>query len=121
MGIVRFVLGKIILFLDFLTSPKPIAMTQDKIDMIANYSSNLTLYEFRACPFCVMVRRFMKKNNIAINTKDAKRNKDYADELISGGGKLQVPCLKIEESTSNVKWMYESKDIIKFLSKELDL
>ena len=53
--------------------------------------------------------------------KDAKRDKDYAQELISGGGKLQVPCLRIEKSPEDVEWMYESKDIIKFLTKELEL
>ena len=121
MGLIRFIIGKIILFLDWLPSPKPLNMTKEKIDSIAAYSSTLTLYEFRACPFCVMVRRFLKKNNIVLDIKDAKRDKDYAQEVISGGGKLQVPCLRIEKSPEDVEWMYESKDIVKFLTKELEL
>ena len=56
-----------------------------------------------------------------MDIKDAKRDKDYAQELISGGGKLQVPCLRIEKSPEDVEWMYESKDIVKFLTKELEL
>ena len=34
---------------------------------------------------------------------------------------LQVPCLRIEKSPEDVEWMYESKDIVKFLTKELEL
>ena len=49
--------------------------------------------------------------------KDARRNKDFADELINGGGKLQVPCLKI--GGDKIRWMYESKDIIIFLNSYL--
>ncbi len=79
----------------------------------------MVMYEFKACPFCVRVRRFMKKNNISIKTKDARRNKEYATELINGGGKLQVPCLLIPKDENNSQWLYESKDIINFLSKEL--
>ena len=80
----------------------------------------MTIYEFKACPFCVRVRRFMKKNNIFINTKDARRSKVFAQELIDGGGKLQVPCLKIGDS-NNSEWLYESKDIILYLKKHLGI
>ncbi|HAI96784.1 MAG TPA: glutaredoxin, partial [Methylococcaceae bacterium] len=31
-----------------------------------------------------------------------------------GGGKLKVPCLRIEED-GKVSWMYESSDIINYL------
>jgi len=61
----------------------------------------------------------MKKNNISITTKDARRNTDYAQELIKGGGKLQVPCLKIV--SDKTEWMYESKDIISFLDNYLEI
>lgn len=119
MQIIRFILGRIILFLDYITSPKPIKIKQKELDRIVQVTSNMTLYEFKACPFCVMIRRFMKKNNIHIETKDARRNHDFASELISGGGKLQVPCLQIKKSSGETIWMYESKDIIKFLTIEL--
>ena len=95
MQIIRFILGRIILFLDWLTSPRPNKISRTELDAIHNKVKNMTIYEFRACPFCVRVRRFMKKNNIIINTKDARRSKVFAQELIDGGGKLQVPCLKI--------------------------
>ena len=38
---------------------------------------------------------------------------------LNGGGKLQVPCLKIDGD--KIRWMYESKDIIIFLNSYLEL
>ena len=40
-------------------------------------------------------------------------------DLIAGGGKSQVPCLRIENEAGNVRWMYESIDIIRYLKTEL--
>jgi glutathione S-transferase len=41
----------------------------------------------------------------------------FRQELIAGGGKKQVPCLKIEEENGATQWLYESRDIIKYLQK----
>ena len=38
--------------------------------------------------------------------------------LLSGGGKTQVPCLKIEDGAGKVRWMYESGDILAYLETE---
>lgn len=46
------------------------------------------------------------------NTSDRK----HAQALMQGGGKTQVPCLAIEQSDGSVEWMYESDDIIRYLS-----
>ena len=119
MNIIRFILGRVILFLDWMTSPKSIPASRERIEFIQEKVKDMEIYEFKACPFCVKVRRFMKKNNISIKTKDARRNQDFANELIKGGGKLQVPCLKI--GGGEITWMYESKDIIIFLNSYLEL
>ncbi|WP_193678902.1 MULTISPECIES: glutathione S-transferase N-terminal domain-containing protein, partial [Gammaproteobacteria] len=34
--------------------------------------------------------------------------------LLEGGGKVKVPCLRIEEN-GQVRWMYESSEIIAYL------
>tara|TARA_Y100001936_G_C15888611_1_gene566737 strand:- start:104 stop:475 length:372 start_codon:yes stop_codon:yes gene_type:complete len=121
MNIIRFILGRIILFFDWLTSPKPLSISQEEKSKIDSITASMIMYEFKACPFCVRVRRFMKKNNISIETKDARKNKEYANELINGGGKLQVPCLYIQEEGKAPTWLYESKDIINFLSNQLGI
>ena len=58
----------------------------------------------------------MKRNSLAIRTCDVNRSDTSREELLSGGGRLKVPCLKIEEEDGSVRWMYESSDIIDYLS-----
>jgi len=53
---------------------------------------------------------------IKIKSKNILADPDIKAELIAGGGKQQVPCLRIEED-NKVRWLYESSDIIKYLRK----
>ncbi len=74
----------------------------------------LILYEYYTCPFCFMTRRVIKQLGVEIEHRDILKNPDYRQELIQGGGKSQVPCLRIE-SGQHITWLYESADIIKYL------
>ena len=121
MGLIRWFLGKLILFINLLTLPKPILRDKIDQDKIDNKTKGLTIYQFEACPFCVKVRRYIRKNSLKINLKDAKNNKTFKAELVNEGGKHKVPCLKIERLNSKTKWLYESTEIIKFLKKEFKL
>jgi len=40
-------------------------------------------------------------------------------ELIAGGGKIQVPCLRVENKDGDVRWIYETSEIIRYLKTEL--
>jgi glutathione S-transferase len=37
--------------------------------------------------------------------------------LLQGGGKVQTPCLRIAGEDGQVRWMYESGDIIRYLQQ----
>lgn len=50
--------------------------------------------------------------------KDTLRDAHANDELIRGGGKRTVPCLRIERD-GEVQWLYESRDIINFIEKQV--
>lgn len=85
-------------------------------DQVANSSiKNLSLYHYQSCPFCGVTREAIKYIDLDIEQKDILKNTGFRQELISGGGKPQVPCLKIEEQNGTIHWLYESRDIIKFL------
>jgi glutaredoxin len=102
-----------------LFTPKGIkrdAEVQEKVDGL---TSRLSLYQYKACPFCVKVRRAMKRNSLNIQTYDAKRSETSRNELIEGGGKLKVPCLRIEGKEGDVCWIYESSAIITYLEEGL--
>ena len=61
----------------------------------------------------------MKRNSLNIKTVNAKTCEDSKKVLESGGGKLKVPCLRIENNKGEVNWMYESSDIITYLENEV--
>lgn len=114
MKIIHWIVGRIILTLDFLTTPRSVKRSTEQQSAINAETQSLTLYQFHACPFCVKVRRIMKRHGLNIETRDANRNEQFKQELLTGGGKLQVPCLRIEQE-GNVQWMYESSDIVAYL------
>ena len=117
MALIRWILGRIILLLDFVFSPRGIkreAQVQSDID---RETTKLSLYQYAACPFCVKVRRAMKRQSLKIETKDAKGNSQFSKELVAGGGNLKVPCLRIEDNDGAVSWMYESSEIIAYLEQ----
>lgn len=73
------------------------------------YLENLTLFYKPTCPYCVKVLAYMQEQDIACEMKNTMEP-GVRDELISIGGKGQVPCLIIAGRP-----MYESDDIIAYL------
>ena len=117
MFIVRAILGALILFFNWVFTPKSIKREATEQAEIDTQTQKLALYQYAACPFCVKVRRAMKRNGLNIETRDAKRSEQAKEELVNGGGQLKVPCLRIEEDNGEVRWMYESGDIINYLEQ----
>ena len=120
MKLIRFIVGRLIFLLDFLTRPSPaIRSRKDQVSVDAAVSG-LSLYQFKVCPFCIKVRRQMTRRAIQIELKDAKTDLAIKEELVSEGGKHKVPCLPIEEYNNDVRWLYSSDEICKFLDAKLD-
>lgn len=117
MRIIHKLLGTLILMIDWLTTPRGIKRSAAEQTAVDQQTKAITLYQYKACPFCVKVRRAMKRQSLAIETRDAKRCETAKQELLAGGGLLKVPCLKIEDSEGQTSWMYESKDIINYLEQ----
>ena len=118
MKLIRWILGRIIIFLDMLFSPKAIIRELSQQKQMDEITSSYKLYQYNACPFCVKVRRFLKKQSLTIDLIDAKQESHKRD-LVKNGGKQKVPCLKVKLQNKENKWIYESDDIIKFLSKKI--
>ncbi|GEM81402.1 glutaredoxin [Vibrio superstes NBRC 103154] len=117
MKIIRIVLGKIILLLNFIFTPRGVKRSEEAQQLANAKANDLTLYQFDACPFCVKVRREMKRQSVNVALKDAKGDEVAREELLAGGGRVKVPCLKITQQGTET-WMYESKDIVAYLQKE---
>ncbi|MCK5180377.1 MAG: glutathione S-transferase N-terminal domain-containing protein [Candidatus Omnitrophica bacterium] len=74
--------------------------------------SELTLYYREMCPYCRKVLSFIEENNVSVALKDISGNPEANEELMSLGGKTQVPCLCIDGEA-----LYESDDIIQWLGE----
>ncbi len=88
---------------------------QSKIDLAC---SKFVLYHFSTCPFCIKVRHEMARLSLPISLRDAQHDHKHKTELMTGGGKVQTPCLRIEHEHGNVEWLYESRDIIQYLRQQ---
>jgi glutaredoxin len=115
MAIIRLILGKLILFFNWVFTPRSIQRDPERQASIDQQTTELMLYQYEACPFCVKVRRAMKRHGLNIEVRDVKRNDIAKEELLAGGGALKVPCLRIGEGEQESQWMYESGDIISYL------
>lgn len=73
---------------------------------------NYTLFYKPTCPFCKKVLNYMDEQGIDLPLRDVSTDAEARDELLSVGGKTQVPCLFIDGEP-----LYESGDIIDYLSK----
>jgi len=112
---VREGLGRLIILIDLIFSPRKQQRTESDQEKINEEVKSIKLYQFYACPFCIKTRRAIKRLNLPIETRNAQSGQ-YRVELLAGGGEVKVPCLKIE-SDEGVQWMYESADIIQYLEK----
>ncbi|MBT9531575.1 MAG: glutaredoxin, partial [Pseudomonas sp.] len=54
--------------------------------------------------------------NVPMTLRDAKNDPQARLELEQQGGKIQVPCLRIEENGQST-WLYESKAIASYLQQ----
>lgn len=73
------------------------------------------LYYSPACLFCIRVWLFLRQAHIEIPSSNILTHPRDLAELIAGGGKRQVPCLRIEQEDGKIHWLYESGDIIHYL------
>ncbi len=81
---------------------------------------NLTLYQDPLCPFCMRVKQFLTQRGIELPQRNTMTDMAAYKELVKGGGRATVPCLRIEEDNGEVTWMYESFDIMRYLEKVAD-
>lgn len=121
MKFVRWFLGRLILAIDFLTRPRPLTRNKEDQAVVDAKTAKMSLYQFHACPFCVKVRRQIRKSSLNIELRDAKNNMTHKEELTKEGGKHKVPCLRIEQDRENITWLYNSKDIKSYLQDEFKL
>jgi glutaredoxin len=112
---IRIIVGPIMLFVDWLTTPRGVLRDAAEQQAVNDATRQLTLYQFKTCPFCMKVRRAGKRLSLNIVKRDAQHNAEARQELQQATGKTQVPCLKIVAADGSVSWMQDSGAIIQYL------
>jgi glutaredoxin len=108
--------GRILILIDWLFKPSVVKRNDEEQAKVDQETKILKLYQFYACPFCVKTRRAIKRLNLKVETRDAQTAGKFRKELEISGGKIKVPCLKLE-GAGEATWIYESNDIIKYLDE----
>ena len=112
---VRAVLGPFMLLGEKLSRAQPIERSAAEQAEVDAATRRLALYQYRTCPFCIKVRRTLRALALNIELRDAQHDPGHRQALEAGGGKVQVPCLRIEEGDGSVTWLYESDAINQYL------
>ncbi len=111
----RIVLGPFMLLWEWLSRPQSIVRTPELQTQVDAECRKLLLYQFKTCPFCIKVRQEMRRLTLNIDRRDAQGEGPNRDELIAGGGRAMVPCLRVTDASGNSQWLYESGAIIAYL------
>jgi len=116
--ILRNGLGLIIVFANWLVKPKQVQRSAAEQELAQSAVVDHSLYQFHACPFCVKTRRALRRLNLDVELRDINKEPKHRIDLQDGGGRVKVPCLRIENN-GQVEWMYESNDIIHYLEQRV--
>jgi glutaredoxin len=114
--LVREGLGRTIAFVDRITRPTPLQRTPEAQQQVEQAISGMALYQYFACPFCIKTRRALHRLNLPLELRDAQNDAEHRGTLAREGGRIQVPCLRID-SAEGTQWLYESDDIIRYLEQ----
>ena len=76
---------------------------------------NYALYYYDQCPFCQMVLSVLNNSSVKVELRNTLQDPNNRKDLIEGGGRATVPCLRIEDEAGQVQWMYESRDIAQYV------
>lgn len=115
--VIRNVLGYSIAAVDVATRGRGMKRSPEAQAAVDAELQQLALYQFTACPFCIKTRRAMHKLGLKVEKRDAMNNAQARHELEQQGGRIKVPCLRIQKPGKQDVWMYESKDIISYLQQ----
>ena len=112
--------GRLMALISFISTPAKVKRAPEEQEKVNRIVKNMALYQYFACPFCIRVRRTIRRLNLPMEYRNAqKRGGEHRATLEKEGGAVQVPCLRIDEDGKSI-WMYESSDIVAYLNQRFD-
>lgn len=84
-------------------------------------AKQVIVYSTVACPYCVMVKEWLDKNNVKYKNVNVAEDEEAAQEMVEKSGQMGVPVIEIKQSAKDEK----GKIIVGFnkgaLAKELGI
>jgi glutaredoxin-like YruB-family protein len=59
-------------------------------------NKKVIVYSTRTCPYCRMLKDFLKENNIIFEDYDVGENREKLEEMIKKSGQIGVPVVDID-------------------------
>jgi glutaredoxin-like YruB-family protein len=59
-------------------------------------NKKVIVYSTRTCPYCRMLKDFLKENNIIFEDYDVGENREKLEEMIKKSGQIGVPVIDID-------------------------
>jgi glutaredoxin len=116
----RLVLTPFMLLSEKLSTPESANRSAEEQARADEASKDLALYQFKACPFCIKVRKEIARLGLNIETRDAQHDPEHRAALAAGGGRIKVPCLKVQQDDGTERWLYESDEIKVWLQEQFE-
>ncbi|SNC59578.1 Glutaredoxin [Marinobacter sp. es.048] len=116
----RLVLTPFMLLSEKLSTPESVTRAAEEQARADEASKHLALYQFKACPFCIKVRKEIARLGLNVETRDAQHDPEHRAALEAGGGRVKVPCLKIRHEDGSERWLYESDEIKAWLQERFE-
>ncbi|MEX2366098.1 MAG: glutaredoxin [Pseudohongiellaceae bacterium] len=111
--------GLVVNFYGRLTRPRQIQRSVEEKALLNREARGLSLYDYKGCSAGVKIRNTIHGLNIDIEIRDIRKCPVHMDNLLSCHGRVQVPCLKIEEN-GKVQWLDQPEEIIQYLTQRFD-
>ena len=59
-------------------------------------NKKIIVYSTKTCPYCRMLKDFLKENNISFEDYDVGSNREKLEEMIKKSGQIGVPVIDID-------------------------
>lgn len=60
------------------------------------FNMKVKVYSTKTCPYCVMLKDFLKENNIEFEDIDVGENQEAADEMVEKSKQMGVPVIDVD-------------------------
>ena len=64
--------------------------------MLGEKMEKITVYSTQSCPYCVMVKDYLKEKNVEFEDIDVGSDHDKAREMVEKSGQMGVPVVDID-------------------------